>query len=190
MSDDQRVKELEMELARTKARLRAAGLEPPSADLPDVSQADELLALAEQWPKLRPTDQEPQHRLHFRNAVRYLCYVRRTGDLNSTYSLSFFLDGANAWLRQYQVQGGTSLRAFAAAALVSGIKTSRFDRFPYDVEVGIGLGTAAKPSNGWRSILTAGKLPEALALRRPLPPEQRQLVRRAGDDQALRQRYP
>src|SRR5580704_3967018 len=88
---------LECECSALMGRLRAAGLEPPSADLPDASQADELLALAEQWPKLRPTEQEPQHRLHFRNAVRYLCYVRRTDDLNSAYSLSFFLDGANAW---------------------------------------------------------------------------------------------
>ena len=172
MDDLARIAELKKENADLKARLVAAGLAPPPADLPNDEQTTKLLDLVEAaHPKLAPptTAEAAGHPRAFLNACHYLLHARRSdyGRLNPTYGVLFFVDDASAWLRRYNIQGGTTQRAFVAACAASAINISPTTWFPCDMEIGLSTGGTSRPVVGWRDVLCDGVL-EPVDLDRPL----------------------
>ena len=168
MTDQQeRIRELERELERANARLVAGGLAPAPSDLPDDAQIDRLLELVRSNTRRSRPDQmksRDEHRKHFRNAIHFLIFARRSDKLNTQYAHTVFLDECNVWLRGYGL-GRTSLKLFLAACVASGVKTSSFARYPFDIELALELGPANHASFGWRDVLRDG-LPPVLELQR------------------------
>ena len=183
MDDIARIAELETENANLKARLVAAGLAPPPADLPNDEQTTKLLELVEaEYPRLAPTQQEAaNHRQAFSNALHWCLFVRRSDALNSQFAASYFVDQCTAWLSRYGIVGGTNQRALCAAAVASGIGTTKFDRFPFDVELAIGLGGTSRPKAGWREVLDARAVRAPLPLDRPRQSAVEHQMLRSGD---------
>jgi hypothetical protein len=185
MTDQERIEALERENADLKARLQASGLIPPPADLPTPEQTTRLLEAVESaHPKLAPKPADAAHRRAFVNALHYLLFARRSdyGKLNSQYAVSFFVDDASAWLRRYNIQGGTMQRAFVAACAASAINISPTTRFPFDMEIGLSIGGASRPVVGWREILVDGPR-SPIALDRPLmAASQHQMLRTWSGD--------
>ena len=166
-----RIAELETEVAGLKSRLRAAGLMPPPADLPDDDQLDALIEIAlSAHEKLQPPPAEaPTYRRHFANAVTYFAFAHRLDRLNSKHALSMHVDAAAAFLRRFNIDGGVSLRPLVAAAVVSNIKFSPLNRLPFDLEIAVDpMSDVSQPSSAWRDVLSSGKAPEPTPLARPL----------------------
>ncbi len=155
MSD--RIHQLEAENTSLKNLLRAAGMLPPSCEMPDEHETNKLIALVmDAWPLLQPSAEETDFRRQWLNAMLYVAFVYRTEKLNNKISLALWSDQANAWLRGFNVRGGTSIKAIVAAAVCSNIKYTSLHRFPCDVELSIGTSTVARPTCGWRSVLLTG----------------------------------
>jgi hypothetical protein len=141
--------------------------------MPTDAEIDKLLVLVgEAHPKLRPRQQDDaEYRQSFVLALHCLAYARRS-DLNSKYAVSYFLDAGNEWLRKHQPgSAALSLKSFYAAAISSGIRHTAPTNFPYDLELGLGLGETTQPVAGWREILTAGKVPPPSESKRRLAPQ-------------------
>jgi hypothetical protein len=167
-------------IAELEARLRSAGLMPPPADLPSPAETDRLLDIVTSaWPKLVPAIDEPSDfRAGFSSALHFCCFVQRVDRLNQERGAGYFAGQANAWCTRYGIIGRISDKSFTAAAVASGIRTSALSRWPFDVEFALGLGTAAAPSNAWRSVLENGS-PPPLELRRLATPVRTEMIFRA-----------
>jgi len=184
---EERVAELESENDALRSRLIAAGLMPTPADLPSDQQLDKLIGLVvTAHPQLEPREEEGNFRRQFLNALHFLTFARRSDELNREYALSFFVDQANQWCRQYNIDGGVRSRAFVAAAITSGVKYSPVVRFPRDIELGLALGGASQGSSAWHSVLTSGEVPKPTPLVQRARPERAQqlLIRPSSGDRS------
>jgi hypothetical protein len=159
MTPARKIAALMNENAALRSRLRAAGLLAPSCDLPNQDEVHQLLTLVETThPVLLPVLNEKNHNKHFCNGLHYLSFAYRRDDF-SPYATSVFLDECNSWLQRFDISGGTSLRAFLAAAIVSQIKYAPLDQYPFGIELGLSLGGSGQALAAWRETLSAGKVP-------------------------------
>src|SRR5215469_8570467 len=126
--------------------------------------------IASRWPKLEPAPGlVGQHRRAFVAALHFLTFARRSDGLNTTYAVDYFVDEANVWLTQQNVQQRTTSLALYAAAIASGIKHTAPVRFPFDLSLGlIAHSTTATAHYGWRDVLERGRLPDPTELPRPV----------------------
>jgi hypothetical protein len=154
--EQQRITDLERENQKLKAKLKKAGLMPQAVPLPDDSEVTRLLALVEAaHPALKPPPNETGHRRHFINAIHYLTFAYRS-DQFSSYATTVFLDDCSVWLQKFDIAGGVALRAFVCAAIAQRFIYSNPEQFPYQIELGIGLGASARPFAGWKFTLRDG----------------------------------
>ena len=118
--------------------------------------------VATRWPQLTPAkDFIKQHRAAFLSGLHFLTFARRSDGLNTTYAVDYFVDEANIWLTQQNVQTRATLAALYAAAIASGIKHTAPLRFPFDLSLAlIAHSTTATAIYGWRDVLQAGRLPD------------------------------
>jgi hypothetical protein len=159
MTPTRKLAALMSENAALRSRLRAAGLLAPPADLPNEDEVNQLLTLVESThPVLRPGPNEKNYAHHFINALHYLTFAYRKDDF-SHYAASVFIDEASSWLSRFDISGGTSLRAFVAAAIVSRVKYAPLDQYPFGIELGLSLGGSGQAIAAWRETLSAGKVP-------------------------------
>jgi hypothetical protein len=159
MKLEQRISALERENAKLKAKLQRVGLLPQSVDLPTDNEVDRLIALVEQaHPKLCPAPNETSHRQHFINALHFLTFAFRSESF-SQYASSVHLDECAVWLQKFDLPGGTSMKAFVAAAIAQRFGHSKTDDFPFGIELCVGLGASARPLAGWRKTLRDGVPP-------------------------------
>jgi hypothetical protein len=155
-----KIEDLERENATLRSRLRSAGLLPPPADLPSDFELDQLLALVEhRHPILKSAPSDAQHRKAFANAIHYLTFAHRVPEF-SKYAATVFLDECNMWLSRFTIPGGTSMKAFVAAAVVMRFQYADLKDFPYGIELGIALGSSGRAVAGWRNTLAVGKVME------------------------------
>jgi hypothetical protein len=160
MTPVQKLAQVINENAMLRSRLRAAGLLAPPADLPNADEVSQLLTLVETThPVLRPAPtEEKTFSQHFVNALHYLAFAYRKEDF-SRYSASVFLDEASSWLSRFEIAGGTSLKAFMAAVVVSHVRYSPLNQYPFGLELGLALGGSGQPIAAWRETLSAGCVP-------------------------------
>ena len=88
--------------------------------------------------------------------------------LNDKYSLSGWIDDGTIWLRDNQAYPTTlTARDFVCAVLAHGdVDYVPLNRFPYDCSA-FGLrrdGSGRKATDGWRAVLTTGRLREPVPL--------------------------
>lgn len=154
------------------------------ADLPNADQLAQLLALVEgTYPQLKPNADEPHHRAHVFNALRFLANVRRSEKLSPRFGLYYFQDWCGQFLRDNAILTGVSPRALMAAIVASGdIKFSALTRFPFDISLGLYPSEASVPSNAWRSFRLLAPVVES---DRPRPEFRVGRVQRP-DDQGVR----
>ena len=175
MTPEQRITALERENAKLKSKLQRVGLLPQSVDLPNAAELEKLLALVEEaHPALRPAPNETNHKQHFANAGYFLSFAYRRDEF-SEYSLGVHADECATWLQRFEINGGTSARAFVAAAVASRFKYSSPHEFPFQINLGIGLGASARPVSAWRVTLREGRVPAPSEPKRPAPPVVQQL---------------
>ena len=140
MTPQARIAELEAEVASLKSRLRAAGLEPPICDLPTEAQLDALISMiATAHPILAPRAAEGDFKVQFRNALAAVAVMRRGDKINKDRGAQWFADAAADWCRRFNVAGGTGLRAFVAALIVSRVPFTDPSGFPF-IECTLTLG--------------------------------------------------
>jgi hypothetical protein len=168
MTPEQRIADLERENATLRSRLRHAGLMPPPADLPSDSECDQLLTLVEQRHPILAVPNDSQHKRAFLNAIHYLTFAHRVPEF-SKYAATVFLDEANGWLNRFTIPGGTTLKAFTAAAIVMRFIYADLGQFPYGLEFGIALGSSGRPIAGWRNTLAEGRVPSPTESKRRAP---------------------
>jgi len=142
-----------------RSKLQRVGLLPATVDRPSSAELDQLIALvADAHPTLKPTANEAStYKQHFSNALHFLTFAFRS-DTFSSYAVTVHLDECAVWLQKFDIAGGTSLRAFVAAAIASRFKYSSPRDFPFGLELGIGLGASARPAAAWRITLRDRKL--------------------------------
>jgi hypothetical protein len=146
---------LRSEVAYLKVKLRAAGLLPPDADLPNDDEVTKLLHIVgTHHHRLIPREMEEvaPHRERFKQALFYLQFCRKS-DKPSPYSLASFCDACNEWLRRYDQIGDVGTRPFLAACAASDIRISSTANFPYDIDVGLVSGVMDRAYAGWRAVL-------------------------------------
>jgi hypothetical protein len=161
--EQQRLTDLERENAKLKAKLQRLGLMPKTVDLPNDAEVDQLIALIEAaHPALKPVPQQ-----HFANALHFLTFAYRADEF-SKYATTVHLDECSVWLQKFDIAGGTSMKAFIAAAIASRFKHSKTDDFPF-VELAIGLGASARPVSAWRVTLKENKVPPPTEPKRRAP---------------------
>jgi hypothetical protein len=160
MTPAQKLAQVINENAMLRSRLRAAGLLAPPADLPNSDEITQLLTLVgSAHPVLVPAPtEEKTFSQHFTNALHYLAFAYRKDDF-SPYAASVFLDEASSWLSRFEIAGGTSMKAFIAAAIVQQIKYAPLDQYPFGIELGLALGGSGQPIAAWRATLSAGCVP-------------------------------
>ena len=175
MNLEQRISELEKENSKLKAKLQRVGLLPKSVDLPNDTEVAKLLSLVEEvHPTLKREPNETNHKQYFANAIYFLSFAYRRDEF-SEYSLGVHADECATWLQRFEINGGTSMKAFVAAAIASRFKYSSPHEFPLQIELGIGLGASARPVAAWRVTLRDGKVPAPSEPKRPAPPIVQQL---------------
>jgi hypothetical protein len=157
MTDDQ-------EIARLRRQLAQVGITPlPHVDMPDLEQLETLRSMVLAKYRLQlscPTDQ-------FALALNFVAFARRQKKPNTLYYPVFWLDQCRIWLKKQGYDSYISLRAFVAACVASNVVYTPLDRWPFDVELGLSLGDASKPSNAWRDVLKSG-IPQPTPLNRAL----------------------
>ena len=160
----ERLAYLEAENARLQRIAEAAGIPALVIDLPNLRELTELRSMVlRQYPVelTCPLDQ-------FERAIRYLCYARRQPKPNTQFYPVFWLDACRDWSRKQGYDTNISLRALVAGCVASGVAYTPLNRWPFDVELGLARGDVSKPSNAWRAVLEAGRLPEPTPLRRQI----------------------
>ena len=175
MNFEQRITALERENQKLKAKMKRLGLLPQSVELPDEREVDKLIALVESaHPKLKPAANEPNHKQHFANAIYFLSFAYRSDNF-SQYATTVHLDEATTWMQRFDIAGGTSMKAFVAAAIASRFGHSKTDDFPFGIELAIGLGASARPTAAWRVTLRDGKVPPPIESKKHAPQITQQL---------------
>jgi hypothetical protein len=182
---DQTIRSLEAENVRLRTVLSRAGiylLPPP--DMPNDAELSKLLKMVEQaYPRLRCPEGGPgfaeANLDQFRNTIRWACYAYRVAEPATEYATVFWMDA----VRSFHAEQGYSIdrvavRPFTAGIIASGIVFGALDEFPFGVNIGVSLGTAADPSDAWRDVLRNGvKRPVELRSRPMQQPTRLDMVR-------------
>jgi hypothetical protein len=175
MTLEDRISALERENAKLKAKLQRVGLMPKPVDLPTDNQVDRLIAIVtEAHPKLKPAENETAYRQHFINSLHYLTFAFRADNF-SQYATTVHLDECSTWLQKFDLVGGTSMKAFVAAAIAQRFNHSKTDDYPYGIELAIGLGASAHPVMAWRTTLRDGRVPPPVESKKHVTPVVQQL---------------
>jgi hypothetical protein len=161
--------------------LRRAGVTLlPKVDLPNEVEIDRLLAKIEaKYPCLKgPAD--ASYKKQFAESIHYLAFVFRPDKADTLHHVNVWIDNAREFLRgQGYNPSPIGLKPFVAAAVASGIVYETLDEFPFSINLGIGLGSASRPSNAWRDVLRNG-------IPAPVEPRNRAPVRAQPIDVVLR----
>jgi hypothetical protein len=160
-------------LQRQLAANNISVLQLSSDLLPDDDEIARLLKITNKFDCLRGADPEQVKR-----AMRYLAFTYRKREPNTEFSVMYFLDECRAFQRRHGYATEVSLHALVAAAVLNDI-SYRLE----PVELGLSLGSQARPQLAWRDVLERGKVlppaaPKTLATRY----SQHQLVRTWHDD--------
>jgi len=176
MSDQQRIADLERQLAAANRRI--ASLEQQLRPQPEViigrcplPTESEMRALYNnviaEYPSLAdPGDVYDQ----FTGAFRYVCTLSSTtpNKFSKLANVSW-LDRCRDWLRARDLNTDLSLAAFSVALLSHNVETTYdMNRWPHDFNIGIEIGDHRLPTgDGWRAAL-AGRFrkPEPIVVPR------------------------
>lgn len=155
MTDHEKIARLESENALLKARLRAAGLEPPAVPMPDDEQTKDLLDIVlRAYPGLAPpAGHEDEYIKQFRLSLLPLAFMGRLEKPNRDYYPNVWRDKAQRWLRRFNYPtSDLSLFSFIAACVASDIVTAPIVNREQYVELGLHDG-GGDPVVAWPDVL-------------------------------------
>ena len=184
--DNNRVAELEAQVAQLKTELAALRpapkpalkpyveegtrviLEPPPfiqpPDFPSQSELDSLLRIVlASYPKLAPAGDADKFKADFRLSFLSLCHIRRKPEVDKQHTMSFWRDYGQDTLAGLNITAKLGLGSFIAATIAHGdiVHTSPFHEFNFSVSAGLffGGGTEGRPYSGaWKKIFEAGRV--------------------------------
>jgi hypothetical protein len=183
-SEDNRIAELEAQVAELKtelASLRPAPkpalkpyieegtriiMEPPPfsqpPDFPTQSQLDSLLRIVlASYPKLAPAGDLDKYNSGFRMSFLSLCHIRRRDGIDKQHTMSFWRDLGQDTLSSLNVWAKLDLAPFVASVIAHGDIPHTHPNHPMNFSMSAGLifgGVGRAYAGAWKKVFEAGRV--------------------------------